>query len=56
MFTLILTIQSSHKDGGIAMHSIDFNDVNGAYNAGEKWRESLRHQSVIASYVVVEKP
>jgi hypothetical protein len=56
IYVLIMTIQSSHVDGGLAMHSIEFSDFNGAYNAGEKWRESLRNHSVGASYVVVEKP
>lgn len=38
------------------MHSIEFNDEMAAHDAGRKWQDSLRHQSVGGSYVVVVKP
>jgi hypothetical protein len=56
IYVLIMTIQSSHRDGGLAMHSIEFSDFKGACDAGYKWQESLRNHSVGSSYVVVEKP
>ncbi len=56
IYVLIMTIQSSHVNGGLAMHSIEFSDFKGACDAGYKWQESLRNHSVGASYVVVEKP
>ena len=56
MYTLILTIQSTHVDGGLAIHSIEFRDQNGANVAGQNWKDSLKNQRINASYVVVEKP
>ncbi len=56
IYVLIMTIQSSHYQGGLAMHSIEFNDFKGACDAGYQWQESLRNHSVCASYVVVKKP
>ena len=56
MYTLILTVQSSHKDGGVSIHSIDFNDEKGACQAGYEWQDSLRYEPLKVNYVVVEKP
>jgi hypothetical protein len=56
IYVLIMTLQSSHREGGIAMHSIEFSDQTAACNAGYKWQESMRNHSVGASYIVVEKP
>ncbi len=56
IYVLIMTIQSTHVDGGLSMHSIDFRDQNGANVAGQKWKDSLKNQRINASYVVVEKP
>jgi hypothetical protein len=51
-----MTIQSTHVDGGLAIHSIDFVDKNAANVAGRQWKDSLQNQRINANYVVVEKP
>lgn len=56
IYVLLMTLQSSHREGGIAMHSIEFNDEMAAHDAGRKWQDSLRHQPLGGSYVVVVKP
>jgi hypothetical protein len=56
IYVLIMTIQSTHVDGGLAIHSIDFVDKNAANVAGRQWKDSLQNQRINANYVVVEKP
>ena len=48
---------STHKDGGVSLHSIEFNDEIAAYEAGRKWLDTyLVKNSMNADFIVVESP
>ena len=54
-YILILTAMSTHMDGGLSIHSIEFNDEIAAYEAGRKWLETrLVKNSMNADFIVVE--
>jgi hypothetical protein len=55
-YVLIMTAYYSYQ-GGVAIHSIKFNDEAAAYAAGDKWRNAYQtHTQIYCTYVVVEMP
>ena len=55
-YILILTATSTHKDGGITIHSIEFNDEDCAYDAGRKWYDRILVKNLNADFIVVRNP
>lgn len=56
-YILILTAMSTNRDGGVSIHSIEFNVEAHAHEAGRKWLGTyLVKNSMNADFIVVESP